>query len=60
MPRPRIGVIHMGSILQVSFTGRACEAYSTVRVQYEHILQSTHLTYQHILCFIVGEICIVH
>jgi hypothetical protein len=43
-PRLRIGVIHEGFKLQVSFTGWACEAYSVVVFCVD---------------FIVGKICIV-
>jgi hypothetical protein len=51
-PWLRIGVIHKGSILQVSFTSWVCEAYCTERGQREHILL--------VFCIaLVGEICIV-
>jgi hypothetical protein len=36
-PQLRIGVIRKGLILQVSFTRKACEAYSATRGQCEHI-----------------------
>jgi hypothetical protein len=36
-PQLRIGVIRKGLILQVSFTRKACEAYSATRGQFEHI-----------------------
>jgi hypothetical protein len=55
-PQLRISVIHVGLIMQASFTGRASEAYSTTIGQCEHIL---HIQCLSSVCFIFVNICVV-